>query len=194
MEMRARPLSAPHASSQSRLKIHNHSVPRLRAEAVVAFATHAPPSSVDRVCQGHPCTAARTTATAALQVSHDERRRKPQHAVTQTMKLAVAAGVRRDALRMIAAVHFHHEPHPLRHEVDDEAGERELAAKRHAELAAAERGPEPRFTFRWSGAVLSCVVFEARRRLPPTMKLPSTMWRQDCSPSLPPLSADHSRA
>jgi hypothetical protein len=102
-------------------------------------------------------------APARPRVTHDQRRRNPQHAVAQPVKLPVAAGVRRGALRVIAAVHFHHEPQLRRHEVDDEAvAEHDLPAKGYAELANAQRRPQPRFRFRGSGAVLSGVELKLR--------------------------------
>jgi hypothetical protein len=41
--------------------------------------------------------------------------------------------------------------------------ERDLTAKRNAELAGAERRPQPRLGLRGSGAVLRCVELELRR-------------------------------
>ena len=81
-----------------------------------------------------------------LDVSHHERRSEPKHAVARASQHRIAAGVSAILLSVIPAIDLNHEPLSRRQEISDEATEqRHLAAEDHAEPAAANANPEPRF-------------------------------------------------
>ena len=77
---------------------------------------------------------------------HHERRRQPQHPVTEPAERVVPAGVLPLAPLVTAAIDFHDEAMCGRKEVHDVAPDDHLPAERHTvQLTATQRAPEPRF-------------------------------------------------
>ena len=75
---------------------------------------------------------------------HDRFIADPEDPKTQALKVPVPTGVRGNPVGVIPAVHFHDEPDRRGNEVSDVTTNDNLAPKRHAQLGAGQRLPEPR--------------------------------------------------
>ena len=71
----------------------------------------------------------------------DQRRVEPEHAVAKPLQRSITTGVRCAPARVIAAIHLDDEPRGHCDEITDEAPQRHLSPKPHAERAAADGEP-----------------------------------------------------
>lgn len=77
------------------------------------------------------------------EIAHDEFGVKPNNAIASARELSMTLGIRGHAPCVIAAIDLDDEPRRRRIEVRDEAEQRNLPTKGDAELARAQRAPEP---------------------------------------------------